>query len=321
VVWLTIVSIGLGLPFGASGCNSSDGEPSVTLLRQGLHPSERFVFIGFEDEAAASRSLAPVLDALSSFTGARVKMETHTGYDVLAKRVTTRPRPEILLINSPNIAEIAEREGYVVVAANLPPYRAAIVVKQDSSVKTMDGLRTLGRPLRFALKERLSTSGFIVPVAGLDELGFEPSQVEITELGSADATLVAVTTGTHDAAGVALPHLDGFREQSTVRVIWVSDLIPGGALLLDGEYASTRGLTTDQLLEILRAAPRAEILAKQIDVTRVPPRYDVLRTIRQRSKAWLERYLRHHEAAAAGGGTADGGDGGTAAPAAADSGS
>jgi phosphonate transport system substrate-binding protein len=134
------------------------------------------------------------------------------------------------------IVTLAEEDGTL-------GYRSVLLVRADSSYRTLDDLR--GRALMFT--ERLSTSGFLIPYYELSQQGYVPDRffgrlgfsgghhqaVAAVLEGHADAG-VTWTSGIGDhASGYSRGNLRrmverGVLDMSDVRILWTSELIPAG---------------------------------------------------------------------------------------------
>lgn len=116
-----------------------------------------------------------------------------------------------------------------------PWYRAAIVVKADSNIKTLHQLRNK----RFAFVNKYSTSGYLMPFSSLNKLGINPEQdfKKIVYPGTHAKTLEALENNDIDAAATNIPY---YRKQQKIgklqpqefRVIWKSPPIPPSLIVV-----------------------------------------------------------------------------------------
>jgi phosphonate transport system substrate-binding protein len=126
-------------------------------------------------------------------------------------------------------------------------YRSVLVVRADSPYRTLADLR--GRSLMFT--ERLSASGFLIPYYELTKQGYRPERFfgRFGFSGSHAQAVTAVLDGQADAgvtwsSGVG-DHANGYSEghlrrmverglvdMDDVRILWTSELIPSGPLVV-----------------------------------------------------------------------------------------
>ncbi|PHJ55827.1 phosphonate ABC transporter substrate-binding protein [Nostoc linckia z18] len=106
-----------------------------------------------------------------------------------------------------------------------PWYRACIIVKQDSPIKTLKDLK--GK--RIALVDKLSTSGYLMPLAIFKKLGidYQHDFAKVLYTGSHSKSLAALEDGIVDAAATNISSY--FKEQKigkltreNSRVVWQS---------------------------------------------------------------------------------------------------
>ena len=126
-------------------------------------------------------------------------------------------------------------------------YRSVLLVRADSPYQTLADLR--GRSLMFT--ERLSASGFLIPYHELTKQGYRPERFfgRLGFSGSHAEAVAAVLNGQADAgvtwsSGVG-DHANGYSEghlrrmverglldMNDVRILWTSELIPSGPLVV-----------------------------------------------------------------------------------------
>ena len=112
----------------------------------------------------------------------------------------------------------------------IPPIPNARV---GSIVGLLETLNDLGGKT-FAFVDPGSTSGFLIPKAGMVKAGYDPDTYfsRLIYSGGHDASAIAVQNGKVDAAAVADALLEpaysrGMLKREEVAVIWTSDPIPG----------------------------------------------------------------------------------------------
>jgi len=116
-----------------------------------------------------------------------------------------------------------------------PWYRAGIVVRVDSNIKTLHQLK--GK--RFAFVNKSSTSGYLMPFAALNKLGINPEGEfrKTVYSGTHAKALQALENGDIDAAATNLPY---YLKQQKIgkfppeefRVIWESPPIPPSLIVV-----------------------------------------------------------------------------------------
>ena len=116
-----------------------------------------------------------------------------------------------------------------------PWYRAAILVKADSNIKTLHQLRNK----RFAFVNKSSTSGYLMPFSALNKLSINPEKEfeKVIYPGTHAKTLEALKNGDIDAAATNIPY---YRKQQAMgklrpeefRVIWKSPPIPPSLIVV-----------------------------------------------------------------------------------------
>lgn len=116
-----------------------------------------------------------------------------------------------------------------------PWYRAAIVVKADSNIKTLKQLK--GKRVEEVNKS--STSGYLMPFSALNELGINPKREfkQVIYPGTHAKTLEALKNGDIDAAATNIPYYlkqqkMGKLKPEEFRVIWESPPIPPSLIVV-----------------------------------------------------------------------------------------
>jgi phosphonate transport system substrate-binding protein len=135
---------------------------------------------------------------------------------------------------------------------------ATLVVRDDSPIRNLDDLlATPGQGWRYARSEHLSVTGYIAPEAyvfapkGLNSDTFFAS----VRVGDHQSNLLAVVNREADVTSSNNPDMDLFRrnfprEAAQLRVIWRSQLIPSGVLVIrDGMSRRLRQKLTAILLD------------------------------------------------------------------------
>jgi phosphonate transport system substrate-binding protein len=146
------------------------------------------------------------------------------------------PASYVLAKNEADVRVVlkSERKG-------IPFYYAAIIVRADSGIRTLDDLR--GKT--FAFGDSLSTTGNVIPRRMLRERGIDPVRDfrQVLFSGGHDATVLAVLNGKVDAGATYANSPDGSdtawmrylkddQEIKKIRAIAYSDPIPADNLVV-----------------------------------------------------------------------------------------
>ncbi|BAZ30490.1 phosphonate ABC transporter, periplasmic phosphonate-binding protein [Cylindrospermum sp. NIES-4074] len=106
-----------------------------------------------------------------------------------------------------------------------PWYRACIIVKAESPIKTLKDLK--GK--RFAFVDKSSTSGYLMPLATFKKLGIEPEQdfAQVIYAGNHSKSMAALEDGVVDAAAANVSSYLKRQKNSQVtskntRILWES---------------------------------------------------------------------------------------------------
>ena len=236
------VSVLLLVSSMVSGCG---GKPSDTkVLRVGFVPAE--------DAQQVLQNAQPVVEILRKKLHMEVQPFVATDYTgvVEALRVNKldiaflTPASYVLAKNEANVRVIlkSERKG-------IPFYYAAIIVRAESDIRSLDDLR--GKT--FAFGDSLSTTGNVIPRKMLRDRGIDPVRdfKQVLYSGGHDATVLAVLNGKVDAGATYANSPDGEdtawmrylkdeAESKKIRAIAFSEPIPADNLVVSA--ALDRGL-------------------------------------------------------------------------------
>ena len=228
------------------GCG--DAGESEKVLRVGFVPAE--------DAQRVMQNAQPIVEILRKRLNMEVQPFVATDYTgvVEALRVNKldiaflTPASYVLAKNEANIRVIlkSERKG-------IPFYYAAIIVRADSGIRSLDDLR--GKS--FAFGDALSTTGNVIPRRMLKERGIDPVRdfKQVLHSGGHDATVLAVLHGQVDAGATYANSQDGSdtawmrylknaEEAKKIRAIAYSEPIPADNLVVSASLE--RGLV-DQI--------------------------------------------------------------------------
>lgn len=222
---------------------------------------------------SAGSELPARVDGLTKMLGAHVGVEVERydapSYEALATevregRVDVAWLPPIVYVR---LAHVVTPIGSIL-RGGQTAYEAALVVKSDSRIKTIDGLRGT----RAGWVDPWSAAGFVLPRVKLALLGVDPRSVFRTETfhGSHRATMQALADGACDVAGTYARSDDKGKviagawsdiEGAEVRVLATFGAIPPDVIAVRNDLPDDDRIKT---LEALRAAcadePSREIL-------------------------------------------------------------
>ncbi|MFW9259508.1 phosphate/phosphite/phosphonate ABC transporter substrate-binding protein [Nostoc sp. CALU 546] len=116
-----------------------------------------------------------------------------------------------------------------------PWYRACIIVKQDSRIKTLKDLK--GK--RIAFVDKLSTSGYLMPLATFKKLGIDDNRnfAQVLYAGSHSNSMAALEDGIVDAAATNISSYlkrqkTGKLTPQNSRILWESAPIPNSPIVV-----------------------------------------------------------------------------------------
>jgi phosphonate transport system substrate-binding protein len=228
--------LSLLLSFALSACGESP--KAVKTLRIGFVPAE--------DAQQVMQNAQPLVEILRKELGMEIQPFVATDYTgvVEALRVNKldvaflAPASYVLAKNEANIKVVlkSERKG-------IPFYYAAIIVRADSGIKSLDDLR--GKT--FAFGDSLSTTGHVFPRKMFKERGIDPVRdfKQILYSGGHDATVLAVLNGKVDAGATYanspdsedtawMRYLKDPKDVKKIRAIAFSEPIPADNLVISG---------------------------------------------------------------------------------------
>ena len=227
-----------------------------------------FALLSTESSPEVIRRWGPMLAQLEKDLGINVKHVMATDY---------RGTIEALKFNKAQIGWLGPK-AYVEATndnyANVEPvaqiqhtngslgYRSCLIVHADADIFSPEDMA--GKT--FAFNDPNSTSGYLVPMTFfLTEMGIEPKThfSQLTFSGSHEASILAVANKKVDIASTNLPDLqqltrEGKVPRGTLRVIWVSKLIPNDPVVVRKDLPeSLRKAIQESLITMKRRQPAA----------------------------------------------------------------
>ena len=120
-------------------------------------------------------------------------------------------------------------------------YKSIIVTREDTGIKTIEDLR--GRS--FAFLDPASTSGYLVPMNMLKNIGIDPKKdfKNVIFAGSHTAVQLAVANGTVDAGADSIPSYNLMAKKGAIdpkkqKIIWISEDIPPSPVAVRGDLSN-----------------------------------------------------------------------------------
>src|SRR5215467_10095737 len=201
-----------------------------------------FALLSTESAPEVTRHWEPILAQLEKDLGVKIKPVLASDYRGTIEALKFK-KAEVGHLGPKAYVE-ATNENY----ANVEPvvqirhsngslgYRSCLIVHADSDLFSPEDIG--GKT--FAFNDPNSTSGYLVPMAMfLNEMGIDPKQhfSKLTFSGSHEASILAVTNKKVDVASTNLPDVqqltrEGKVPRGTLRVIWVSKLIPNDPIVV-----------------------------------------------------------------------------------------
>jgi phosphonate transport system substrate-binding protein len=201
-----------------------------------------FALLSTESAPEVTRRWEPILAQLEKDLGVKVKPVMASDYRGTIEALKFK-KAEVGHLGPKAYVE-ATNENY----ANVEPvvqirhsngslgYRSCLILHADSDLFSPEDIG--GKT--FAFNDPNSTSGYLVPMAMfLNEMGIDPKQhfSKLTFSGSHEASILAVTNKKVDVASTNLPDVqqltrEGKVPRGTLRVIWVSKLIPNDPIVV-----------------------------------------------------------------------------------------
>lgn len=221
---LAAVAVVLGACGGAAA-PAATAEPEKTDIVMGFVPSR--------DVAQIQASADKIAEYLSKETGYKVTSKTMTSYAAVTEGMTSK------LIDIgwggpfDYVKTNIQNGAYPITASvrrGVKGYKAFIIVKSDSSIKTLKDLK--GKS--FAFGDTLSASSNLYPKWALLQEGLNPEKdLKATKISNQSAVALAVYQGQVDAGAIYddartnKEVIDKFPDVMTkTRVLWTSPLIP-----------------------------------------------------------------------------------------------
>ena len=241
-------------------------KPALDRVSLTIHPGEFVAVIG--RSGAGKTTLLRCLSCATNATYGTIRVGD-TDLATLQGAALRRHRAQIGWLGPKAYVE-ATNDNY----ANVEPvaqiqhtngslgYRSCLIVHADADIFSPEDMA--GKT--FAFNDPNSTSGYLVPMTFfLTEMGIEPKThfSQLTFSGSHEASILAVANKKVDIASTNLPDLqqltrEGKVPRGTLRVIWVSKLIPNDPVVVRKDLPeSLRKAIQESLITMQRRQPAA----------------------------------------------------------------
>lgn len=214
----------------------------------------------------------PVLAELAQHLGRPMRLLSTSSYESLEQAIR-RDEIDMAFLSGKMALDAVSLRGMRVIAQvarhdGLPGYRATLLARTDGPVRDLKDALATPEKWRLARGEKRSLSGFIVPKLEL----LLPQQIDIETrflgdiVGTHQRTALAVANGEADLATNNTADFERFRiqfpaEAARLRVLWQSELIPHGVIVMRRSLGATLRAPTQQFLRDYGRGPSA--LAQQ----------------------------------------------------------
>ena len=185
----------------------------------------RLGVVPYKSPRAVVRLYQPIASLLMQKLGKSVRVVTADGYEQYLQRVYAK-KYDIIVLGSTFYFKAHDRAGYEAVARGFPPFRAGIIVRKDSGIRTLEQLR--GKTMAAVnVKDR---AGYKLQEMALLKKGIDlESEVDVHFRGKFDSVIYAVLSGQNDAGAIRLDALQkpAFAEvKKKLRIIYTSQENP-----------------------------------------------------------------------------------------------
>jgi len=201
-----------------------------------------FGILGTDSAAALRQNWNPFLADMAKETGLEVRGYFATDYAGLVEAMRFGKVQLAWLGNKAAIEAVDRAEAEVfaqfVDLAGRSGYHAHLIVHRDSPIRTLDELLIRGRTLTLGIGDPQSTSGTLVPLAGVfAPRGLDPrTAFRVVRSSTHGGNLLAVLNRQLDAATNNSEELDKLQladpaKFAQVRILWTSEPIPRDPLV------------------------------------------------------------------------------------------
>ena len=233
---------------------------------------EKFLSIGFIPHSSGVkmvRKWQPLVEYLSRELGTKVEAVFKSRYRDIVTALSdgsmdiclTGAFVYILAKQEIDIKPVAKR-----IINKSSMYSSIIIVRKDSNIDSFEGLRNK----RFAFTDKISTTGYFLPVAMMRQRGiFEPEQYfsEIIFTGNHDSALLSVYMKSVEGGAVSIDFWRGENPKiKELKILWQSAPVPLGPFVVrPGMDRAKRIRIKDAFLNIGKTADTLQ-LAKHLKI-------------------------------------------------------
>lgn len=260
-----------------AGCGGDDG--GAEAAENEMPDTVRIGLIPSEDSEEILKKYEPIKPWLEEQLGTKVELFVGTDYSATIEALKSG-RIDGAFLNSFGYILAADQQAVELLAVSTDPetgeythYHSGIITHVDSGIETIEGLK--GKDFGFV--DPASTSGHLVPEAGLVREGIDPwEEMNPVYAGGHDVVLLSVANQTLPAGANSLgqdatmenPWPDSRAERmdaadqidiEDIRAIWISDPIPSGPFVVQ---ADAPDIVKERLKEtMLTAADNPDVFA------------------------------------------------------------
>jgi phosphonate transport system substrate-binding protein len=264
------------LAFLLASCGGPSGNPKSgqpLILKMGYQPSQ---------EDVERRMQLEVFSALSEYmeqeTGIPVELTRTDGYGPIIEAMRAKKIDfaqsggsfTYLIANQKAGVEASVARG---TEAGPGIYSSVIVTSPETGITSMDDVRSMQEDLVFAFVDPASTSGHLIPRAGLEEMGFDPGDFKQTVF-TMNHTNSAMTlqSGKVDVGAISKSTFDRLVERGRMNpddlvILWESPPIPQGPIIVrEGLDPELKEKIRTAFLKLNEGGPLMDALREQAGV-------------------------------------------------------
>jgi phosphonate transport system substrate-binding protein len=269
-VVLLALAIGVSLFFGGGvkpEPTTRPATPDAETFRVALVPEY--------DVFELRKSYRGLMDYLSSRVGRKVEIVTLNSYGAVLKEFQEKKIDAAFLGSLMAVMTMECCETQPVVrpeSDGVSTYRGVIFVKEDSPVKSLDGLG--GKSIAML---KATTAGSLFPLAELHRRGLlpqRPDDAQLVWMGTHDEVIAAVMSGRAEVGAVKDLRLEAYLKahpQVKIRRLAMSDAVPNNALMVRKDVLEKIGSRLQAVMLGMQDDPEARAALGALRVQRFIP--------------------------------------------------